>query len=438
DRILNPLIKLRNNVKEIEKGKYDTEIVVSEKNEISSLLEAFQSLQKSLQKNEKDTKSYQEKLQRQLKQKNDLQNALDNSSIVVFTDKNGIITYVNEKFEEISKYSSDELIGKTHDILDSGIYPPKFYENLWNTITSGNVWVGNTKNKAKDGTYFWTRTTITPFLDENGKPEQYIWVRTDITAPMAQKEVILRQFKELQNVDIRKEEFASMVSHELKTPITPIKFNTEMLLEPDVLGPLTKDQTEAIKEIELNTSRLENLISDILYAQRLDMNRMVFNKKKFFTGDLLERVSKNLSSLMHEKRIEFKAKDEFSGIVDSDESRIQQILENLVKNSVDFVPEKGGKISMGVKKSDEFAIFYVKDNGIGIPKEKQKHLFKKFYQVDTSHTRKHGGTGLGLVISKGFTEGLGGKIWCDSEVGHGTEFSFSIPIGKKIEVTTNG
>jgi PAS domain S-box-containing protein len=438
DRILKPIVKLKDKVRDVEKGNYDTELPSMENNEISPLIEALFSLQKSLKKQEKETKTFEEKLKKQLKAKNDLQNAIDQSSIVVVLNKDGTIIYVNKEFEEITKFSADELVGKSHKLIRSGFHTPEFYDGIWNTISSGNVWKGNIKNKSKDGAEFWTRTVITPFLGEDGIPEQYVIVKTDITELIAQKDLIQRQFKELKNIDVRKEEFASMVSHELKTPITPIKFNTEMLLEPGVLGPLTKDQEDAIKEIEINSQRLENLISDILYAQRLDMNRMVFNKKKFSSRDLLGKISKNLSSLMEEKSIEFEVKDEYLGTINSDEGRIQQILENLVKNSIDFVDDKGGKISMGVKNHDNYAIFYVKDNGIGIPKEKQKNLFKKFYQVDTSHTRKHGGTGLGLVISKGFAEGLGGEIWCESEVGKGSGFYFSIPKNQEIEVKTNG
>ena len=438
DRILKPIIKIKDQVKEVEKGNYDVKLLSVGDNEIRPLVGALSSLQVSLKKHEKENNDYQKKLRDELKKKTDLQNSLDNSSIVGVTDKDGTITYVNKKFEEISKYSADELIGQNHRILKSGFHGRQFYENLWKVISSGNVWEGNIKNKAKDGTYYWTRTTITPFLDAHGKPEQFIAVRFDITNLMAQKELIQKQFKELRDIDVRKEEFASMVSHELKTPITPIKFNTEMLLEPEVLGPLTKDQVEAIKEIEINTQRLENLISDILYAQRLDMKRMVFNKKEFFTRDLLEQVSKNLSPLMKDKGINFEVNDEYIGPIMSDEARIQQILENLVKNAIDFVPDHDGKIVMGIQNQGNMAIFYVKDNGVGIPEDKQKNLFKKFYQVDTTHTRKHGGTGLGLVISKGFAEGLGGKIWCSSTKGNGAEFCFSIPKNQEIEVKTNG
>lgn len=438
DRILRPIIKLKDKVKEVEKGNYETELKTLENNEIKPVVEALASLKNSLRIQEEQTETFQEKLKKQLKEKNDLQNALDQSSIVIVLDKDGTISYVNKKFEEISKYSIKDLLGKNHNILRSGFHSPIFYEELWNTISSGKIWRGNVKNRAKDGTEYWTQTTITPFLGEDGKPEQYISVKTDITELMAQKDLIQRQYKELRNIDVRKEEFASMVSHELKTPITPIKFNTEMLLEPGVLGQLTKDQESAIKEIEINAQRLENLISDILYAQRLDMNRMVFNRKEFFSRDLLDQISKNLSPLMKEKKIEFEVKDEFSDTITSDEARIQQILENLVKNAIDFVPDKGGKISMGIKNYNNYALFYVKDNGIGIPEDKQNNLFKKFYQVDTSHTRKHGGTGLGLVISKGFAEGLGGKIWCESQKGKGSGFFFTIPKNQEIEVRADG
>jgi signal transduction histidine kinase len=99
----------------------------------------------------------------------------------------------------------------------------------------------------------------------------------------------------------------------------------------------------------------------------------------------------------------------------------------MVKNAVDFVPDQGGEIKVGVEQDDKDYLFYVKDNGVGISIVNQKNLFKKFFQVDTSATRTHGGTGLGLVVCKGIIEGLGGKIWIDSELGKGTIFYFTVP-----------
>jgi signal transduction histidine kinase len=296
------------------------------------------------------------------------------------------------------------------------------------------VWSGTIKNKSKDGSYLWFNVTITPMFGDDGKPEQYIFIRTDITKQKRTEENLSNVLVDLRGADKLKEEFATMVSHELKTPLTPIKFNTEMLLESDVLGSLNQDQLDAVNEIEINAARLESLISDILYAQKLDMGRMIFNLKKFNTEDLIKRTTKNLLSLMQEKGIKLEIKDSFAGNISSGENRIQQVIENLIKNSIDFVPEKGGKVTIETQNSPDFVTFSVKDNGVGIPKDKRKNLFNKFYQVDTSHTRKHGGTGLGLVICKGFVEGLGGEIWLESKEGEETTFFFTIPKKKEIEV----
>ena len=135
----------------------------------------------------------QEALDRSLKELADIKFALDASAIVAITDQRGIIRYANEKFCEISKFSREELVGQDHRIINSGYHPKEFIRNLWTTISNGDVWRGEIKNKAKDGSYYWVDTTIVPFLNAQGKPYQYIAIRYDITERKFAEEQVRQQ-----------------------------------------------------------------------------------------------------------------------------------------------------------------------------------------------------------------------------------------------------
>ncbi|MGC2429430.1 MAG: ATP-binding protein, partial [Nitrososphaeraceae archaeon] len=236
--------------------------------------------------------------------------------------------------------------------------------------------------------------------------------------------------QELVTTELAKEEFISMVSHELKTPLTPLKMYVEMFLKSNRLGGLNEKQLKAMKMIHSSVSKLELLINDIFDVYKLDIGRLKLSKKPIeVTSLVLENISE-LEPITKDKQIQLNAKiippaDGVNVLCDS--KRIEQVISNLVKNSVDFVPEKGGKITIRAEADESYqnVIFTVEDNGIGIPLEKMDNLFKTFYQVDTTLARKHGGTGLGLVICKGIIEDHGGKIWIDRNFIGGTSIKFT-------------
>ncbi|WP_337861501.1 ATP-binding protein [Nitrososphaera sp.] len=445
--ISRPITLLKEAADRISKGDYDYKVEVESGDEVGQLAEQFDMMRKSVL----ETNMNLNRLVRErTKELTDMTNALDATAIVAVTDRNGTITKVNSKFVEISKYSEKELIGQNHRILKSGHHPPEFFENMWKTISSGQIFEGEIKNRAKDGSYYWVKTTIVPFLGEDGKPKQYIAIHNDITnlknteerlqealeRDRANAEIIKQQVEELNatNEELRrkdklKDEFLSMASHELKTPLTPIIGWTGALKSNTILGKLTPEQRAAVDTIEKNAIKLEKMITDMLDAQKIELNELKFNIGEVDVDRMVKNVQRDCEFIMKEKNIDFVINVRPGLRLRSDEARIMQVLNALLYNSVDFVPKTGGRIELIAEpaRDGKGVLFGVRDNGPGIPKDKQQFLFKKFYQVDTSLKRKHGGTGLGLAISKGIVTGLGGHIWVETEEGKGSSFYFSLP-----------
>jgi len=230
----------------------------------------------------------------------------------------------------------------------------------------------------------------------------------------------------LKSIQKEKQELLAMITHELKTPLQPIQGFCEMLKDPD-MGELNEDQKEAVDEIYKNSEELLHLIGDVLDVQKIEINKLKFNIQEIGVDEFIEGCYRSLLSLMVEKGIKFMHSTEKDLMVKGDIKKLKEIFANLVENSIDFVPDKNGRIEIGAKSRNKEVLFYVKDNGKGIPKDKIKNMFKKFYQIDSSYTRKHGGSGLGLSICKGYIEGQDGKIWVESEPNVETTFYFTLP-----------
>lgn len=239
-----------------------------------------------------------------------------------------------------------------------------------------------------------------------------------------QNEIIKEQMNDLKQADVEKEQFLAMITHELKTPLFPIQGYCEILKEQKKLDA---EQENMIDKIYTNSKMLEKLIQNLLLAQKIQMKKITYVKEDFSIQEFLDKIKLDFFNIIKEKQIQLIISLDNDFRIISDSEKLYTVFANLVTNAVDFVPKNTGIIEIGVKKNDDHILFFVKDNGIGIPKEHQKKLFTNFYQVDTSIKRKHGGTGLGLSICKGIVSGFGGKIWVESEEGKGAIFYFILP-----------
>jgi len=246
-------------------------------------------------------------------------------------------------------------------------------------------------------------------------------------------DTINSMINQLNKLEEKKEETLAIVTHELKTPLSAMVGYAQVLQRPKIMGELNSEQVKAIKIIDKNAINLKKMIVDILDSQKLDLEKMRFEKTFVDITKLIEKLEASNQKLMQEKQIQLvnSIKEKIHTITDRE--RIEQVFNHLILNAVDFVP-KGGQIEIGAQTKDEEILFYVKDNGIGIPLEKQKVLFKKFSKLDPFITRRHGGTGLGLSICRGIIKELGGKIWLESEPGKGSEFYFTLPKKNEVEV----
>ena len=234
-----------------------------------------------------------------------------------------------------------------------------------------------------------------------------------------------KSYEELKSLDRMKDEFLSNVSHELKTPLVSIGGYSEVL-NAGALGALNEGQKKAADAIIRNADRLERLINSILYLSIEESGKMKYTFKPLQIADVIEHsVLDMLPQIkMNNLGIKKQVPDNLS-LIKGDEKKLMQVISNLIDNAIKFTPS--GDITISAHEDDDKLHIAVSDTGIGMPQEETNNLFKRFYQVDASTTRKYGGTGLGLYISKLIAEAHNGKIWAESEKGVGTTIHVTLP-----------
>ena len=348
----------------------------------------------------------------------DFKAALDAHAIVAITDARGTITYVNDKFCAISKWSRDELLGSDHRIINSGHHPKAFIQSLWDTIRSGQVWKGELKNLAKDGSIHWVDTTIVPFLGDDGQPFQYIAIRAEITARKLLEEHNVELVAELQGANRELNDFAYIVSHDLKAPLRGIS-SLANWLSADYADKLGAEGSTQLGLIVSRAKRLGALVDGILAYSRAGRGRE-------------ERMAVELDSLVRNTIDLLAAPPHITVTLATPLPRLwmepfkaQQVFQNLLSNAIKFADKPQSRITVDCVLEGAFWHFSVTDNGIGID---EKYFGKVFQLFQTLAPRdKIEGTGVGLALVKRIVEIEGGSVWLESCPGVGTTFHFTLP-----------
>jgi signal transduction histidine kinase len=239
-------------------------------------------------------------------------------------------------------------------------------------------------------------------------------------------EVLKQRDQEHKQLDNAKTNFLSITSHELRSPMTPMKAQLQMLLG-QYFGKLTKKQKESIEIVLRNTIRLDKIIEDFLEISRIEAARLKFRFIKTNLAEHINRLAEEMEGFMPEKNIKIITNTEKLPVIEADPDRVMQVLRNLINNAKKFSPENT-KLFINAELKNNMIEFGVKDQGIGISLENQIRLFEPFFQAEQTIYREHAGAGLGLAICKGIVESQNGRMWFESEEGKGSTFYFTVPL----------
>ncbi|MEL6777644.1 MAG: PAS domain-containing protein [Cyanobacteria bacterium J06597_16] len=416
-----------------------------------------------------DRKQIEAKLQHSLKELADVKLALDCSSNVAITDHRGQITYVNDKFCEISKYSRAELIGQTHRLINSDYHPQEFFEEMWHTISTGHVWLGEMRNRAKTGDIYWVYTTVVPFLDDAGCPYQYVAIHNDITERKRAEICLVQQahdlesaFMELQQTQTRlvqTEKMSSLgqlvagVAHEINNPVSFIYGNVkpanryaqslidllslyqtyypdppaeiaDALEELDV-DFLTEDLLKLLASMKLGAERIRQIVSSLRTFSRKD--EAAKKSVDIHTGldSTLMILGSQLKGQQQRPAIEVvKDYGELPPIF-CYAGQLNQVFMNVLGNAIDALQAaEVPQLTISTRLDSGTVLIAIADNGGGMSEEVRSQIFNPFFT-----TKPIGqGTGMGLSISYQIvTDRHGGSLACDSTIGEGTLFTIRIP-----------
>lgn len=315
---------------------------------------------------------------------------------VIITDENANILYANKAVEKNTGFSANEILGKNPADLWGGQMPDEFYEKMWQIIkVEKKPFVGEVQNKKKDGTLYWQELHISPILDEGGEAKFFVGIEPNIT-----------DRKERERFQ---EEFVSILGHQLKTPITAIRWFIELILKDTNLSEKQKKKLKDIYQLNLSMS---DLVADLLVLSIIGTTTQLSNEE-FNLAEEIEIIVNTIKRQNPGVSISFtKTGETFPLRVNR--PLALQVFVNLISNAVEYSDKTAGKVAIFLKKEDGEYLFSSENNGTGVPQEDQPKIFSKLFRASNAKRIKPEGTGLGLFIVKMICDKFGWRVWFKS------------------------
>ena len=331
---------------------------------------------------------------------------------IVITDKEGTILFANKAVERITGFSLAEIISQKPSLWGKQM-PSGFYKRFWRTIKEyKKPFVGEIKNKRKNGALYAAEIKVSPVLDEQGQVKFFVGIERDVT--------------EQKELDRAKTEFISLAAHQLRTPLTTISLTSEMLLK-GIGGKIAKKSKQYLKDIFFEVKDMAEMIEVFLNVSRIEMGGFPIEPKPLKVFDVIERQISAINPQIKNKKITLQ-KDYAKSlpVLSLDKKVMEIVLENLLSNAVKYTNE-GGRILVGAKEAAGGLLIEISDTGLGIPLNQRSQIFSKMFRADNVKKIKSEGSGLGLYVAKSLIDQAGGKIWFNSKEGEGASFYVSLP-----------